>query len=120
LFGSRVDEYDKFIQDESKSTQLLVTWRGEYTKGLDVHALLVEHDKEFNWDEDKLKKLYQKYWYLLETWASFIGKNWLLNDATVLTTVDIVRNGGYRWIIFVCDEKVDYYVMRPLWIDAER
>jgi hypothetical protein len=49
---------NEFIQDKSKCIQLLVAWRIEHTKGPHVRALLVEHNKEFNWDEDKPKKLH--------------------------------------------------------------
>jgi hypothetical protein len=51
-------ETDKSAQDKSKNVQLLVAWRVEHTKELDVRLVLVEHDGEL--DKDKLKKLYQK------------------------------------------------------------
>jgi hypothetical protein len=59
------DEFDKSAQDKSKRIHLLVAWHAEHAKGLHVRALLVKHDKKL--DEDKLKKLYQKYWYLLKS-----------------------------------------------------
>jgi hypothetical protein len=51
---------DEFVQDESKNIQLLIVWHVEHTKRLNVRALLVEYDNEF--DKDKLRQLYQKYW----------------------------------------------------------
>jgi hypothetical protein len=112
-------EFDEFIQDESKSIQLLVAWNVDRTKGLDVRALLVEHDKEFNWDEDKLRRLYQKYWHPLDAWINFIRNNWLLDDTTALTVRVDIRNGGYRWDITIY-ERTDAIIKRPLWIDTER
>jgi hypothetical protein len=112
-------EFDEFIQDESKSIQLLVAWNVDRTKGLDVRALLVEHDKEFNWDEDKLRRLYQKYCHPLDAWINFIRNNWLLDDTTALTVRVDIRNGGYRWDITIY-ERTDAIIKRPLWIDTER
>jgi hypothetical protein len=81
--------------------------------------LLVEHDKEFNLNEDKLRRLYQKYWHLLKAQVDPNRSNWMLNDTTMLKiTVDVV-NGGYKWNILVSKGKGDDF-KRPLWIDAER
>jgi hypothetical protein len=113
-------ESDEFIQDESKNIQLLIAWRGDHTKGLDVRVLLVEQSKKFNWDEDKLKRLYQKYWHPLDAWVDFIGNNWLLDDATVLGAEVDAMNGGYRWDIHISERKEASVIERPLWIDAER
>jgi hypothetical protein len=110
-------ESGEFVQDESKSIQLLVAWRVEHTKGLHVRALLVEHDKEL--DEDKLRKLYRKYWHLLKTRVDSIRINWLLDDVTMLTTTVKAMNGGYEWDIFI-SEGIRDNVKRLLWINIER
>jgi hypothetical protein len=109
-----------FIQNESRSIQLLVAWHIEYTKGLEVRALLVEHDNNFNWDEDKLRRLYQTCWHPLDAWGDFITSDWLLNDAIVLAAAVYVRNGGYRWDIVICEREGTAAIERPLWVDAER
>jgi hypothetical protein len=108
----------KSAHDESKSTQLLVTWRVEYAQRLFVHVLLVEHNEELDWN-DKLRRLYQKYWHSLSTRVDPAGSNWLLRDATVLATSVKIMNGGYRWDIFI-SEGADNNVKRPLKIDAAR
>jgi hypothetical protein len=110
-------ESDVLIQDESKNTQLLVAWHGEYIKGLHVRAVLIEHDKEL--DQDKLMRLYQKYWYLFDEWASSIRSNWLLCDTTILATTIKAMNGGYRWDIFI-SKRIRGNVIRPLWLDVGR
>jgi hypothetical protein len=109
---------DAFVQDESKSIQLLVVWHVEHTQRPCVHALLVEHE-EFNWNEDKLRQLHQKCWHPLNAWIEPIGINWLLRDTTVLETTVKATNGGYRWDIFISKGEKDD-VERPLWIDAKR
>jgi hypothetical protein len=109
-------EYDEFVQNESKSIQLLIAWRVEHMRVLHVRALLVEHDSEL--DEDKLKRLQQKYWQLLKVQIDST-KNWLLNGTTVLGTTIKVMNGGYRWDISIAEE-IEDAIERPLWIDTER
>jgi hypothetical protein len=112
-------ESDKFIQAESKSVQLLIAWRVDHTKGPHLCALLIEHDKEFNCDEDKLRRLYQKCWHPLNVLVNPIGDNWLLDGVAALTTTAKATNGGYRLDIFISEGKGDS-IKRPLWIDAER
>jgi hypothetical protein len=92
----------EFSQDESKRIWLLVAWEGEYTKGLHVCALVIEHDKKL--DGNKLKKLYQKHWPLLKTLPNATGGNWTLNDTTKLTTAIRVTNRGCRCDVFISKE----------------
>jgi hypothetical protein len=110
-------ESDKLIQNESKCIQLLIAWCDGHTEGLHVRALLVEHDGEL--DEDKLMRLYQKYWYSLDVWVNPIGSNWLLDDTTILTTTVEKMSGGYRWDILISEGMRDN-IVRPLWFDVER
>jgi hypothetical protein len=106
-------------QDESNRIWLLVAWGVEHTKELHVRAFLVEHDKEFNWDEDKLRQLYQKYWHPLNIHVRPIENNWLLNNKIILETKVKTMNDGYRRDISI-SEGTKYSVKRTLWIDAER
>jgi hypothetical protein len=112
-------ESDKLIQNESKIVQLLVALHAEHTRETHVHALLVEHDKEFDWDEDKLKRIRQKYWHSFNAVVSSIGNNWLLNDETMLTTTGKTMNGGYRWNISI-SKRVRDNAIGPLWVDTTR
>jgi hypothetical protein len=112
-------ESDKSAGNESKCIQLLIAWRIEYTKGLHVRAFLVEHDKEFGWNEDKLRRLHQKYWHVLRAWFNPTGFNWLLDNTMALKTTVKVMNGGYRWDIFISEE-IKSNVEKPIWIDVER
>jgi hypothetical protein len=110
-------ESDKSAHDSSKNINLLVAWYVEHTKELHIRALLVEHDKEF--DEDKLRGLYQKCWQSLNVFVSPSGCDWKLDDATILKTTVKTMNGGYRYDIFITEEEGNR-IERPLWIDAER
>jgi hypothetical protein len=119
-------ESDKFIQDESKSVQLLVAWHVEHTKELHVCTLLVEHDNEL--DESNLRELHQKYWHLLETWIKSIENEWTLNDTTMLKTTVEAMNEYYRWDVFTSEEHITNNSFwrwkgknkKPLWIDRAR
>jgi hypothetical protein len=94
-------KYVESDQDESKRTWLLVAWRGEHTKGLDVCALLVEYNKQL--DEDRLRRLYQKRWPSLKARANATRSNWTLDNTTTLETTIKVMNGGYRWDLFISE-----------------
>jgi hypothetical protein len=112
-------ESDKSAQDESKHIWLLVAWYAKHTKGLHVRALLVEHDKELDWNEDGLMKLHQDCWQPLNVWVNPIESNWQLDDATVLATTIKAMNRGYGWDIFISEGKRDN-VKKPLRMDAQR
>jgi hypothetical protein len=47
-------------QDTSSIAQPLVVWNISGCNKSHVDILLVEHTKEFSWNEDKLRKLYDK------------------------------------------------------------
>jgi hypothetical protein len=110
-------EADRPARGESKHIQLLVVWHVKYTEVLYVHTLLVEHGRKL--DKDKLKRLYQKYWHLLDPWVSSTEIDWLLDDASILKTRVNVMNEGYRCDIFISEGTEDD-IERPFWIDAKR
>jgi glutamate synthase domain-containing protein 3 len=90
-------------QDESKRIWFLVAWKGVHTKGLYVRALVIERNKKLN--EDRLMDLYQKHWPSLKAQDDATKSNWTLNNMTMLTTKIKVTNRGYRWNIFIFEEK---------------
>jgi hypothetical protein len=110
------DESDRTTRDKSKSVQLLVVLHVDHTEGLNVRALLVEHGKKLV--KYKLKRLYRKYWHLLKAHVNPNGSNWLLYDATVLTTTVKTMNGDHRWDIFISEGEDG--IERPLWINVKR
>jgi hypothetical protein len=107
------------VEDTSKTMRLLVVWEIEHFRDLRVYIVLVEHDNELEWDEDRLSELHQKRWHSLNAWIDSTRNNWLLDDGAVLETTIKVMNGGHRWDIFISEGSNDN-VRRPLWIDVER
>jgi hypothetical protein len=107
------------VEDTSKTMRLLVVWKIEHFEEARAHIVLVEHDKDLEWDEDKLRWLHQKCWHPLNAWINPTRNNWLLDDGAVLETTSKVMNGGHRWDISISEGDNDN-VMRPLWIDVER
>jgi hypothetical protein len=95
-------ESDESAQGESKKIWLLVAWHVEHTRESHVRALVIEHNKKLN--EDKLKKLYEERWPLLEVQDNTIKNSWTLNDTTMLKTTIKITNRGYRWDIFISEE----------------
>jgi hypothetical protein len=93
-------QHTESTRNESKSIWLLVAWHGEHRKGLHVRASVVERNKRL--DEDRLRKLYQKHWPLLKEQSK---SKWELNNTTKLETTIKLMNGGYRWDIFISEEK---------------
>jgi hypothetical protein len=96
-------KHTESAQDESKSVWLLVAWKGEHIKELHMRGLLVEHNKRL--DEDRLKRLYEKRWPLLRERSDATGGSWSLDDTTKLTTTIRVMNRGYKWDIFISEER---------------
>jgi hypothetical protein len=111
------DESDRTARDKSKDVQLLVVLHVDHTEGLNVRALLVEHDKKIA-KYEQLKRLYQKYWHLLKVQVNLTESNWLLYDATLLKTTVKAMNGDCRWDIFISEGGDG--IERPLWINVER
>jgi hypothetical protein len=107
------------IQDEPKPVQLLVIWHGEYAKELHVHALLMELDNDFNWDEDKLRRLHKNCRCSLDTYIDPSSNEWLLRDMTTLVTTVKVMNEGHRWDISI-SKGIRSNAKRLLWTDTKR
>jgi hypothetical protein len=103
-------ESDKSVQGESKHIWLLVAWHVKHKIHLNARIVLVEHDKELDWDEDQLRRLYQKCWQSLDAWVNPVLSNWLLDNATMLETTIREMAGGYGWDIFISEESIDDYI----------
>jgi hypothetical protein len=109
---------DKLSQGKSKQVQLLIAWCGKHTEGLHVRVMLIEHSTKL--DKDKLKSLHQKCWPLLKSRINPTVSFWLLDNTTALATTIKAMNEGHRWYISISEQKINDYVMRPLWIDVKR
>jgi hypothetical protein len=104
----------------AKCVQMLAAWKVKDSKPL-LHVLLIEHAKEFTWNEDNLKKLYDKNFGWLKEYNDAISDTWLMDDNMALKTSFEVRGlkGNFELSISIFEEKDDYAI-RPLCIDLER
>jgi hypothetical protein len=99
------------------STKLLVIW-GWHSYGLYSHVWLIEHKNTLAWNEEKLKKLYDRY--DSQSKVYFVIGRWLLDDDTILKTKFEVSRGGFEINITISEEKDLLQPIKPLWIDPNR
>jgi hypothetical protein len=106
---------------ETKCVQMLVAWKVNDFKPL-VYVALVEHTKKLTWNEDKLKKLYDKNCGWLKEYDSATSYTWFMDDDMTLRTTFRVRNlkGILELDIYISEKKRDDYAMRPLGINLKR
>jgi hypothetical protein len=103
--------------DALTSIQLLVIW-GWNSYGLYSHAWLIEHESTLDWDENKLKSLYDVY--NSQHNINFNRREWFLDDNTKLKTVCVLLHGGLKMNIIISEKKDILYPGKPLWIDPNR
>jgi hypothetical protein len=106
---------------ETKYVYMLVAWKMKDSK-LFAYVVLVEHTKEFIWNEDKLRKLYDKNHDLLEKYNGTISGTWFMDDNITLKTVSKAggSKGNFKLSISISEGKRTSYAIRPLCIDLER
>jgi hypothetical protein len=118
---------------------MLAAWKVMDSKFF-VCVVLIEHTKEFTWDESKLEKLYNKNrdWlkeYNNRNWLKeYNNRDWLkeYNDTTIVTwfmdnnivlkTAFRVRGlkDNFRLSISIFEERGNDYDMKPIQINTER
>jgi hypothetical protein len=116
---------DKFTiktnKNEAKYVYMLVAWKMKSSRFL-MHVTLVEHTKEFIWNEDGLKKLYDKNRGWLKEYDNTISDTWIVDDNMMLKITcderDLKRAAELR--ISISEEERDNYAMRPLYVNLER
>jgi hypothetical protein len=115
---------DKLIMatDKSETTHvhMLVAWKVKDSKPF-ANVILVEHIKEFIWNENKLRKMYDKNYNRLKEYDDTISNTWFIDDNMTLKTTFRVRNveENFKLSISISKEVRNYYAMRPLWIELE-
>jgi hypothetical protein len=100
----------KTNENEAKCVQLLVAWKVKDSKSF-VYETLVEHVKEFTWDENELRKLYNKNHSRLKEYNSIMSDRWLIDNNMVLKTSFEVRGlkGNFELSISISEEeRYDY------------
>jgi hypothetical protein len=106
-------------KNEAKCVQMFVAWKVKGPKSL-LYVALIEHIKEFTWNEDALRKLYDKNYSQLKKHGDTILDTWLIDDNTALEISFKVSGlkGNFELSISISEELRDY--MRPLCVDLEK
>jgi hypothetical protein len=107
-------------ENETTHIHILAAWKVKGAKPF-VYVVLVEHTKEFTWNEDKLRKLCDKTSGWHKEYSATLTK-WRIDDSMVLKTAFNARGlkSNFELSIFISEGERDNYAMRPLHVDLER
>jgi hypothetical protein len=125
----------KINKNEATHIHMLTAWKVENFKPL-IYVTLIEHAKEFTWNKDKLKKLYDKNrgwlkeyygitpykWLMSKEHDNTTSYTWLIDDNMALKVIFRVRGlgGNFELNISISEEERDDYAIRPLCVDLKR
>jgi hypothetical protein len=107
-------------KDTSNAVQLLVIWKFFGFNELYAYVLLMECDKGFTWNEDKLNKLYHENHDRLKKYTSILD-TWFMDNSMALKTTFSTRDlkGNPELSISISEER-DEYAIKPFSIDLTR
>jgi hypothetical protein len=108
-------------KNKTPHVHILAIWKVKDSKPF-VRVVLVEHTREFTWNEDKLRKLYDKNFGWLKEYNNPMSDTWLMNSNVVLRISFKVKllKENFELNISISEEEKDDYVMKPLYVDLER
>jgi hypothetical protein len=108
-------------ENEATHVHMLVVWEVKDAKPF-AYVVLVEHTKEFNWDEDKLNKLYYENHDRLKKHNDTISNTWFMDDNMILKTKFKVKDskGNPKLSIYISEGKENAYAKRPFCINLKR
>jgi hypothetical protein len=119
-FGGALLYHLQRKMDTSMSTQLLIIWEFRIDRFYS-HTWLIEHGSAFIWNEDMLKRLYDKYDSQHDTDIILNTEKWLLDDNTKIEIVcKALSEGDFEMNIIISEEKDLCHPIRPLWVDLNR
>jgi hypothetical protein len=108
------------INDTATKMYLLVVWDGENEYG-NFYVCLIECTDDFNWDEDKLWALHEKYNEQFLKDFNYNLITWLVYDGIVMKMRRKETYGSdYKLDIFISEETGAYNIRRPKRIDPKR
>jgi hypothetical protein len=121
-YRSNIDTtFAETVGNTSKMMRFLVIWKIEHSGEPRVHIVLVEHDNELEWDEDKLAKLYDKANDQSSRHYNPSRYTWLVSANTVLeATYEAVQKEGLELKVVISKGIKDWNTRQALWIDPER
>jgi hypothetical protein len=107
--------------NETTCIRMLVAWKVKDSKPF-IYVVLIEHTKGFTWNEDELRKLYNKNHNRLKEHNDTMSDVWFIDDEIALKIsfkiIGLKANFGLS--ISISEEEKDIYAMRPFCIDLER
>jgi hypothetical protein len=76
---------DQFNEDKATCVWLAIIWKVHKSEKPYAYSFLMEYDKNFIWNRNRLTKLVKNY-KLFDTQHDFITDTWLMRNRTVLMT----------------------------------
>jgi hypothetical protein len=122
LQRKQIYESTEMNEDTSSVAHLLVFWATSKFNELHADVLLVEHDKEFNWNKDDLRKLYDRHHDQLEEYDNIISVTWFMDDNIILKATFKINGPKETFDLNISiseAEKCDYAI-RPIWVNTKR
>jgi hypothetical protein len=104
-------------KNEATHIHILVIWEVKDAKSF-AYVALVEDNKAFTWNEDRLKKLYDKNCDWLKKYDDTISDIWFLDDSTTLKMAFNLKD--FELSISISEEERNDDAMRPLCVDPKR
>jgi hypothetical protein len=108
-------------KNQAMHIYMLSAWKVKDSR-LFVYVTFVEHTKEFIWNEEKLKKLYDKNFGWFKEYKRTASNTWLIDDNMALKTTFKAREfeKNFELSISISEEERNDYAMRPFCINLER
>jgi hypothetical protein len=108
-------------KNEETHVYMIAAWKVKGSKHF-AQIVLTEHAKEFTWNENKLKRWYEKNHGWLKEYYNTISGTWFMDDNMTLRTTFSERSmrETFELNISISEEEEDFYAIKPLSIDLER
>jgi hypothetical protein len=107
--------------NEETCIQVFVAWKVKDSVPF-AYVVLIEHTKSLTWNEDKLKKLYDKNHGRLKKYYGTISDTWLMDNNVILKTTFSAKDlkSTPELSISISKKEKDSYAMKPFCINLER
>jgi hypothetical protein len=85
-----------------------------------LNALLVEHDRGFDWDKDSLRELYRNSINQFKLYSGSTTDIWSLNDNVALMITSEIVSENYIFNITISEVRGHDGTRTPAHVDPER
>jgi hypothetical protein len=121
LQRKNIDEFNEestSSEEETTCIQLVVIWEVDRLGEFRVISHLIEYDKDYVWDRNRLMKLAEHY-KSSNMKDALIEETWLMYDNTVLMTIMMVarKEEYYELEIIISKTSMNENTRRPWYID---